>query len=149
MFQPHVDLEKTSGGGTSTEETPVSSHVNSVSRSQDSEVTTFEFITAEEPFRGYSFEVSFFLLYLTSHGLCWASSFTHSFLSLPPWVVCFQGYNFRGCGAHLLSPFIFLRPQLCRNCDASPIQIMWRTYHRFTSVGRGFGGCWNRSDRVQ
>ena len=74
MFQPHVDLEKTSGGGTSTEETPVSSHVNSVSRSQDSEVTTFEFITAEEPFRGYSFEVSFFLLYLTPM----------AFVGLPP-----------------------------------------------------------------
>ena len=60
LFQPHVDLEKTSGGGTSTEETTAPSHVNSVSQSQDSEVAGFEAITVEEPFRGYSFEVCSF-----------------------------------------------------------------------------------------
>jgi len=62
LFQPHVDLEKTSGGGASTEQTAPPSHVNGVSQSQDSEAAGFESITAEEPFRGYSFEVSPFLL---------------------------------------------------------------------------------------
>ena len=62
LFQPHVDLEKTSGGGASTEEPAASLHTNSVSQSQDSEAAGFEAITAEEPFRGYSFEVSFFSL---------------------------------------------------------------------------------------
>ena len=57
LFQPHIDLEKTSGGGVSTEETAVPSRVNGVSQSQDSEVAGFEAITAEEPFKGYSFEV--------------------------------------------------------------------------------------------
>lgn len=70
LFQPHVDLEKTSGGGASAEGTSVPSNVNSVSQSQDSEVTVYEAITAEEPFRGYSFEVSLFFLPLTSDGLC-------------------------------------------------------------------------------
>ena len=62
LFQPHADLEKTSGGGTSTEEPVTSLHANSVSQSQDSEAAGFEAITAEEPFRGYSFEVSFLSL---------------------------------------------------------------------------------------
>lgn len=62
LFQPHVDLEKTSGGGASTEQPAASPNVNGVSQSQDSEAGGFEAITAEEPFRGYSFEVSFSLL---------------------------------------------------------------------------------------
>ena len=33
-------------------------------------MTVYEAITAEEPFRGYSFEVSLFFLPLTSDGLC-------------------------------------------------------------------------------
>jgi len=64
LFQPHVDLEKTSGGGASTEEPAASLHASGVSQSQDSEATGFESITAEEPFRGYSFEVSSLFLYL-------------------------------------------------------------------------------------
>ncbi|KAF9784049.1 hypothetical protein BJ322DRAFT_1068401 [Thelephora terrestris] len=56
LFQPHVDLEKTSGNGASTEQTTSSSQVNGVSQSQDSEAAGLEAITAEEPFRGYSFE---------------------------------------------------------------------------------------------
>jgi hypothetical protein len=59
LFQPHIDLEKTSGGGTSTEQNSSSSQVNGLSQSQDSEVAGFEAITAEEPFKGYSFEVCF------------------------------------------------------------------------------------------
>lgn len=59
LFQPHADLEKTSGGGASTEQPATSPNVNGVSQSQDSEVGGIEAITAEEPFRGYSFEVSF------------------------------------------------------------------------------------------
>ena len=62
LFQPHVDLEKTSGGGALTEQTAPPSHVNGASQSQDSEAAGFEAIIAEEPFRGYSFEVSLFLL---------------------------------------------------------------------------------------
>jgi hypothetical protein len=58
LFQPHADLEKTSGGGASTEETSAPSQVNGASQSQDSEAAGFEAITAEEPFRTYSFEVS-------------------------------------------------------------------------------------------
>ena len=61
LFQPHVDLEKTSGGGALTERTATPSNVNGVSQSQDSEVAGLEAINAEEPFRGFSFEVSFFL----------------------------------------------------------------------------------------
>jgi len=61
LFQPHIDLEKTSGGGPSADQTPTSSHANGVSQSQDSEVDVFEAITAEEPFKGYSFEVSSFV----------------------------------------------------------------------------------------
>lgn len=57
LFQPHVDLEKTSGGGPSTEQTASSSQVNGISQSQDSEAAGLEAINAEEPFRGYSFEV--------------------------------------------------------------------------------------------
>jgi hypothetical protein len=57
LFQPHIDLEKTSGGGPPTEQTTSSSQVNGLSQSQDSEPAGFEAITAEEPFRGYSFEV--------------------------------------------------------------------------------------------
>lgn len=70
LFQPHVDLEKTSGGGASTEGTVISSNVNSVSQSQDSEVIVYEAISAEDPFKGYSFEVSLFFLPLTSDVLC-------------------------------------------------------------------------------
>ena len=98
LFQPHVDLEKTSGGGASTEEPAASLHVNSVSQSQDSEVAGFESITAEEPFRGYSFEVSSFLL--PSPPLAFVgylgSNFVRSFPSLLPPAVCFQGYNLLG-----------------------------------------------------
>lgn len=57
LFQPHVDLEKTSGGGLSTEQTTSSSQVNGFSQSQDSEAAGFEAINGEEPFKGYSFEV--------------------------------------------------------------------------------------------
>lgn len=57
LFQPHIDLEKTSGGGPVTEQTASPSQVNGVSQSQDSEAAGFEAITAEEPFKGYSFEV--------------------------------------------------------------------------------------------
>ncbi|KAF9645379.1 hypothetical protein BDM02DRAFT_580432 [Thelephora ganbajun] len=56
LFQPHVDLEKTSGGGVLTEQTTASSHINGVTQSQDSEAARLEAITAEEPFGGYSFE---------------------------------------------------------------------------------------------
>ena len=62
LFQPHIDLEKTSGGGPPTEQTTSSSQVNGLSKSQDSEAAGFEAITAEEPFRGYSFEVCFLRL---------------------------------------------------------------------------------------
>ena len=58
LFQPHVDLEKTSGGGALTEQGTASPNANGVSQSQDSESAGFEAINGEEPFRGYSFEVS-------------------------------------------------------------------------------------------
>jgi len=63
LFQPHIDLDKTSGSGPSTGQTPTSWHATGVSQSQDSETDVFEAITAEEPFKGYSFEVSFFVLF--------------------------------------------------------------------------------------
>ena len=71
LFQPHVDLEKTSGGGALTEQATASPNVNGVSQSQDSEVAGFEAINAEEPFRGYSFEVSFLLFPRPPMTLCW------------------------------------------------------------------------------
>lgn len=56
LFQPHVDLEKTSGGGAPTDQAVSTSQVNGLSQSQDSEAAGFEAITTDEPFRGYSFE---------------------------------------------------------------------------------------------
>lgn len=58
LFEPHVDLEKTSAAGPSTEQTSSSpSQVNGLSQSPDSEAAGIEAITTEEPFKGYSFEV--------------------------------------------------------------------------------------------
>lgn len=57
LFQPHADLEKTSGSGLLTEQPTSSSQVNGASQSQDSEAAGIEAITAEEPFKDYSFEV--------------------------------------------------------------------------------------------
>lgn len=57
LFQPHIDLEKTSGGGAPTDQAASTSQVNGLSQSQDSEAAGFEAITTDEPFRGYSFEV--------------------------------------------------------------------------------------------
>ena len=124
LFQPHADLEKTSGGGASTEQPAASPNVNGVSQSQDSEAAGFEAITAEEPFRGYSFEVSFLLLPHLPWPLFVAPRrCIYPFPSLPPSVVCSRGYNpllpELTCH-HPLSP-----PDLdqCRNYDVLPMQI--------------------------
>ena len=84
LFQPHVDLEKTSGGGASTEQPTASPNANGVSQSQDSEAAGFEAITAEEPFRGYLFEVS--RCFPTSYGPLLVAPRTciYPFPSLPP-----------------------------------------------------------------
>jgi len=91
LFQPHVDLEKTSGGGALPEQATVSSHANGVSQSQDSEAAGIEAINAEEPFRRYSFEVSLFLHpRLLWPFVCYLSEMV---LPLPPNVVYPQGYD--------------------------------------------------------
>ena len=83
LFQPHVDLEKTSGGGASTEQTTASPNANGVSQSQDSESAGFEAINAEEPFRGYSFEVRDITSTRRFVALCWLPSGDHFIPSLP------------------------------------------------------------------
>ena len=99
MFQPHVDLEKTSGGGTLAEQTTSSSQVNGASQSQDSEPAGFEAINAEEPFRGYSFEVRPTRLPHLPRPLLAA------FGGGP--IICLQGYSLRVLeltGCHLTFP---------------------------------------------
>ena len=123
LFQPHVDLEKMSGGGTSTEQPTVSPNVDGVSQSQDLEAAGFETATTEEPFRRYSFGVS--LCFPTSCGplLVAPRRWIYPFPSLHPSVVYSQGYNpllpELACH-HPLSP-----PDLdqCRNYDVLPMQI--------------------------
>lgn len=105
LFQPHVDLEKTSGGGASTEQTTASPNVNGVSQSQDSESAGFEAINAEEPFRGYSFEVR-------------DIASTHRFIA-PCWLPS---------GAHFLPSFPFLRIP-----PVPGIPTLHRSYHTITS----------------
>jgi len=113
LFQPHVDLEKTSGGGASTEQPAASPNVNGVSQSQDSEAAGIEAITAEEPFRGYSFEVSCpflshvlwpFVGYPSEMGL--SIPFPSSERCLVPRLQFFTS------GADLPSPSISYRPRL-------------------------------------
>lgn len=113
LFQPHADLEKTSGGGASTEPPATSPNVNGVSQSQDSEVGGIEAITAEEPFRGYSFEVSFPLF---SH-LLWPfvacpSEVDLSIPSYSPESRSFPRLQFFNSGADPPSLSISYRPRL-------------------------------------
>ena len=118
LFQPHVDLEKTSGGGVSTEEAAAPSNVNSISQSQDSEAAGFEAITAEEPFRGYSFEVSS----PTHAAFCVFPEVVPSVPSVPfPRVSFVSKATVMGSGADRQLPSHYLT-RSCRNYGASPIQ---------------------------